>query len=60
MTDQQPPMNIEYLRREVLARIDAHPLDDWSPALLRAMIAVFDLNGVMPKPLQRFEPRIVR
>ncbi|CQD13812.1 hypothetical protein [Mycobacterium sp. Aquia_213] len=60
MTDQQPPMNIEYLRREVLARIDAHPLDDWSPALLRAMIAVFDLNGVMPKPLQRFQPRIVQ
>ncbi|MEE6138450.1 hypothetical protein SKC41_19230 [Mycobacterium sp. 050128] len=60
MTDQQPPMNIEYLRREVLARIDAHPLDDWSPALLRAVIAVFDLNGVMPKPLQRFQPRIVQ
>ncbi|MCV7413463.1 hypothetical protein AWC05_02865 [Mycobacterium florentinum] len=60
MTDQQPPMNIEYLRREVLARIDAHPLDDWSPAMLRAMIAVFDLNGVMPAPVQRFQPRIVR
>ncbi|MEM6106677.1 hypothetical protein AAHS21_10495 [Mycobacterium sp. 050272] len=60
MTDQQPPTNIEYLRREVLARIDAHPLDDWSPALLRAMIAVFDLNGVMPKPLHRFQPRIVQ
>jgi hypothetical protein len=60
MTDQQPPMNIEYLRREVLARIDAHPLDDWSPALLRAMIAVFDLNGITPQPLQRFRPRVVR
>jgi hypothetical protein len=60
MTDQQPPMNIEYLRGEVLARIDAHPLDDWSPALLRAMIAVFDLNGITPRPLQRFRPRVVR
>ncbi|WAJ42537.1 hypothetical protein OK015_14695 [Mycobacterium sp. Aquia_216] len=60
MTDQQPPMNIEYLRREVLARIDAHPLDDWSPALLRAVIAVFDLNGVTPQPLQRFRPRVVK
>lgn len=60
MTDQQLPMNIEYLRREVLARIEAHPLDDWSPAMLRAMIAVFDLNGVMPVPVQRFQPRIVR
>ena len=60
MTDQQPPMNIEYLRREVLARIDAHPLDDWSPAMLRAMIAVFDLNGVMPLPVKRFQPRIVQ
>ena len=60
MTEQQPPMNIEYLRREVLARIDAHPLDDWSPALLRAMIAVFDLNGITPQPLQRFRPRVVR
>jgi hypothetical protein len=60
MTDHQPPTNIEYLRYEVLARIDAHPLDDWSPALLRAMIAVFDLNGVTPKPLQGFRPRIVK
>jgi hypothetical protein len=60
MTDHQPPTNIEYLRHEVLARIDAHPLEDWSPALLRAMIAVFDLNGITPKPLQRFQPRIVK
>ena len=60
MTDYQPLTNIEYLRHEVLARIDAHPLDEWSPALLRAMIAVFDLNGITPRPLQGFRPRIVR
>ncbi|BBX43848.1 hypothetical protein [Mycobacterium simiae] len=60
MTDHELPTNIEYLRREVLARIDAHPLDDWSPAMLRAVIALFDLNGVMPVPVHRFTPRVVK
>jgi hypothetical protein len=46
MTDDQDLVNIEYLRSEVLERVDAQPFDDWSPALLRALIAVFDLNGV--------------
>jgi hypothetical protein len=60
MTDHEPPTNIEYLRREVLDRIDAHPLDDWSPALLRAVIALFDLTGVAPEVARGFRPRIVR
>ena len=60
MTDQQQPMSIEYLRWELLDRIDAEPFDDWSPALLRALIAVFDLNGVTPTSRQGFRPHIVR
>lgn len=61
MTDHQPPTEIEYLRCEVLDRMDAQPFDDWSPALLRALIAVFELNGVTPAPVQRgFRPYLVR
>ncbi len=61
MTDYPPPTGIEYLRSEVLDRMDAQPFDDWSPALLRALIAVFDLNGVTPAPAQRsFRPHLVR
>ncbi|WP_156747872.1 hypothetical protein [Mycobacterium sp. E3198] len=61
MTDQHPPPDIEYLRGEVLDRMDAHPFDDWSPALLRALIAVFELNGVTPAPARRgFRPYLVR
>jgi hypothetical protein len=59
MSDQQRPMDIEHLRCELLARIDAHPFDDWSPALLRALIAVFDLNGVTPAR-RGFRPYLVR
>ncbi|WP_175879842.1 hypothetical protein [Mycobacterium sp. IS-2888] len=57
MTDRH---DIEYLRREVLDRIDAHPFEDWSPALLRALIAVFDLNGVTPAATHGFRPHLVR
>ncbi|GBG38757.1 hypothetical protein [Mycobacterium montefiorense] len=60
MTNHEPPTNIDYLRHEVLARIDAHPLEDWSPAMLRAMIAVFDLNGIVPRPVHAFRTRIVK
>ncbi|ORV89848.1 hypothetical protein AWC11_13295 [Mycobacterium interjectum] len=61
MTQHQPPTGIEYLRSEVLDRMDAQPFDDWSPALLRALIAVFDLNGVTPVPVHRgFRPYLVR
>jgi len=60
MTDRQQPMDIEYLRGELLDRFDAHPFDDWSPALLRAMIAVLDLNGVTPAARHGFRPYLVR
>jgi len=52
-------MEIEYLRCELLDRFDAHPFDDWSPALLRALIAVFDLNGVTPAVRHGFRPHLV-
>jgi hypothetical protein len=58
MTNQQ--QGIEYLRCELLDRIDAEPFDNWSPALLRALIAVFDLNGVTPAARQRVRPYLVR
>ena len=60
MTDQRQPMDIEYLRGELLDRVDAQPFDDWSPALLRALIAVFDLNGVTPAARRGFRPYLVR
>ena len=59
-TDRQQPTGIEYLRCEVLDRLDAQPFDDWSPALLRALIAVFDLNGVTPTTHYGFRPYLVR
>lgn len=60
MSDQQQPTGIEYLRRELLNRMDAQPFDDWSPALLRALIAVFDLNGFAPATQHGFRPHLVR
>ncbi|OBB65901.1 MULTISPECIES: hypothetical protein [unclassified Mycobacterium] len=60
MSDQRHPSGIDYLRDEVLSRLDAQPFEDWSPALLRALIAVFDLNGVTPAAPQGFRPHIVR
>jgi hypothetical protein len=60
MTDHQQPTAIEHLRCEVLERIEAQPFDDWSPALLRALIAVFDLNGITPVIPRGFRPYIVR
>jgi hypothetical protein len=36
------------------------PFSDWSPAFLRALIAVFDLNGITPEPEHSFRPYIVR
>ncbi len=55
---QQP--DLEYLRCELLDRLDVHPFDDWSPALLRALIAVFDLNGITPAVKHRFRPHLVK
>lgn len=60
MTDDQRPTGIEHLRSEVLDRLDAQPFDDWSPALLRALIAVFDLNGITPRRHHGFRPQLVR
>ncbi|WP_156349483.1 MULTISPECIES: hypothetical protein [unclassified Mycobacterium] len=54
------PSGIDYLRDEVLSRLDAQPFEDWSPALLRALIAVFDLNGVTPAAPIGFRPHIVK
>ena len=59
MTDNRDLMNIEHLRREVLERADSQPFENWSPALLRALIAVFDLNDMTPAP-GGFRPHIVR
>ncbi|WP_407685510.1 hypothetical protein [Mycobacterium sp. HUMS_1102779] len=55
---QQP--DLDYLRCELLDRVDALPFHEWSPDLLRALIAVFDLNGVTPAPRQHFRPYLVR
>ncbi len=52
--------SIEYLRCELLDRVDAQPFDDWSPALLRALIAVFDLNGITPTAQRGFRPYRVK
>lgn len=60
MTDHQPPTGIEYLRSELLDRMDAQPFDDWSPALLRTLFAVLDLNGVIPAARHAFRPHLVR
>lgn len=60
MTDHQPPTGIERLRCELFDRMDAQPFDEWSPALLRALIAVFDLNGVTPAAQHGFRPHLVR
>jgi hypothetical protein len=60
MTDVQRPADIEYLRSKLLERMDALPFVDWSPALLQALIAVFDLNGCMLEPEYTFRPYIVR
>lgn len=38
------------LQRELLARLDAHPMEAWSPRLLRAVIAVLDLTQPLPMP----------
>ena len=60
MIDDQELRNIEHLRGELLDRVDAQPFEEWSPALLRALIAVFDLNGVTPQVDRTFRPFVVR
>jgi hypothetical protein len=41
-TDDTSP-EIEYLRNELADRMDLLPPDDWSPGLIKAMTALFDL-----------------
>jgi hypothetical protein len=60
LTDHQQPTGIEYLRSELFDRMDAQPFDEWSPALLRALIAVFELNGAMPSAPHGFRPYVVK
>jgi hypothetical protein len=36
--------DMEYLRNQLADRCDAHPPEDWSPALIMAIIGVFDLH----------------
>jgi hypothetical protein len=60
LADQHQPTNIDFLRAELLDRVDVQPFDDWSPALLRALIAVFDLNGFPPASRHGFRPHIVK
>ena len=60
MTDDEQQMCIDHLRQELFDRVDAEPFDDWSPALLRALIAVFDLNGVTPTARRGFTPYLVK
>lgn len=60
MIDDQQPASIEYLRCELLDRVDAQPFENWSPALLRALIAVFDLNGITPTAPRSFRPYLVK
>jgi hypothetical protein len=60
MSDIQRQTAVEHLRAELFDRVDAHPFEDWSPALLRALIAVFDLNGATPLDHRGFRPYVVR
>ncbi|MBY0440950.1 MAG: hypothetical protein K2Q25_02245 [Mycobacteriaceae bacterium] len=40
--------NLNDLRRQLLARLDAHPVKQWSPMLLRAIITIIDLDITEP------------
>lgn len=60
MSEMQQQTTVEHLRAELFERVDVHPFEDWSPALLRALIAVFDLNGVTPLAQRNFRPYVVK
>ncbi|ETW26505.1 hypothetical protein [Mycobacterium gastri] len=47
------------LRRELSARFDARPANEWPVDLLRALIRVFDLAGIKPAP-EPFRPYVVK
>jgi hypothetical protein len=59
MNNFEQPTDIEHLRCQLLDLVDAEPFEEWSPALLRALIAVFDLNGVTPLQ-SNFRPYLVK
>jgi hypothetical protein len=60
MIDDQQQMTIDELRGQLLDRVDAQPFEEWSPALLRALIAVFELNGATAAAQNGFKPYLVR
>lgn len=61
---QETSDNIEALRWQLLKRLDAHPMQEWSGPLLRAVVDVIDLSGevvpVPPFPGARPKLRIVQ
>lgn len=42
------PDELRKLRDDFMGRIEVQPFENWSGALLRALIAVFDVAGVVP------------
>jgi hypothetical protein len=36
--------DVSHLRRELLYRLDAHPIPEWGPELLSAVVAVMDVQ----------------
>ncbi|WP_142305273.1 hypothetical protein [Mycobacterium intracellulare] len=48
MTTHDDERDIDHLRIEMARRFDAYPTDSWSPNLLAALIAVFDLEFGVP------------
>lgn len=56
------PPDITELRRELLLRVEAHPIRTWSANLLVTIIAVLDLVGpeLPPEPGERVRLRVVR
>jgi hypothetical protein len=48
----------EFYRNELADRMDVHPVTEWSPQFLRAVIALLDLEVKPPAPvLQLVGPR---
>jgi hypothetical protein len=54
-------MTLSYLRNRFCDQLDVHPMQDWSPALLSAMIALVDLHfaegGTNKAPVLQLVPR---
>jgi hypothetical protein len=60
MTNAQPH-DLGRLRRQLADLMDVHPCEDWSPALLSAVIAVVELyvveGGTNKAPVLQLVPR---